>query len=264
MNYRKAVNEFRDALVPLADSHYLVFSACLTGLVILTLPFELWIKPFAGPFRLDNPYINYPMVPEHVPVSMLALLSTILPLVFIFLSGVVDKRSRRTCAASILGLLYAVTATMFSTDVLKILFGIQRPDFIARCQPRPDAPQHQYVSVTDVCTTDNLVALWEGCKSTPSGHSALSFAGLGYLSFWFVRTFDLQRASRPFYLKVSGYTPLLISTYVAYTRIIDHRHHWSDVILGGIIGAFIAEMTLKFIIRDSKPIEHSQPYGEIA
>lgn len=264
MNYRKAVNEFRDALVPLADRHYKVVSSCITGLAILTLRLELGIEPFARQFRLDNPYINYPMVPEHVPVSLLALFSTILPLVFIFLSGVVDKRSRQTCAASILGLLFAVTATMFFTDVLKILIGNQRPDFIARCQPRPDAPRNQYVSVTDVCTTDDLVALWEGCKSTPSGHSALSFAGLGYLSFWFVRTFDLQRGSRPFYLKASGYTPFLISTYVAYTRIIDHRHHWIDVISGSISGAVIAWMSLKHTVRDSKPIEHSQPHGEIA
>lgn len=262
MYYKKAWVAFQDALVPLAEPYYLVVSACLTALAILTLPLELWIKPFARHFRLENPYINYPMVPEHVPVSLLAFLSAVLPLGFIFITGMVDKRTQKTCATSILGLSFALVATLFVTDVLKILIGNQRPDFIARCQPRPDAPKNQYVSVIDVCTTDNLADLWEGCKSTPSGHSSLSFAGLGYLAFWFERTFNLKRASIPLYLRISSYAPMLISAYVGFTRIIDHKHHWVDVISGSIIGTFIAWMSLKYTAVDSKAIQHSQSHNE--
>lgn len=230
---------------------YILTSVFLVIVCICTVPFETVLTPHARKFRLDNKWIQYPYVAqEHVPASTLFLLAAVLPMVVIGYKAFYSAQHRRGTAISMLGLFASLVITWNIIDVAKIFIGNQRPDFIARCIPKPDTPTDKLVRVVDVCTNKDFRKLWEGCKSTPSGHSSLSFAGLGFLAI------HLHFALKPAhpdsrqnkYLHFIPLIPLVIAMLIALSRIIDHKHHWIDIISGGIIGSSVACLSYKYIV----------------
>ena len=84
---------------------------------------------------------------------------------------------------TILGLFISLILTSFLTDVVKNSVGRPRPDLLARCKPRRDAPAHALVSI-DVCRETDHHTLHDGWRSFPSGHSSFAFSGLGYLAMY--------------------------------------------------------------------------------
>jgi diacylglycerol diphosphate phosphatase / phosphatidate phosphatase len=66
-------------------------------------------------------------------------------------------------------------------------------DLISRCLPSPglkDSPVWGLSNYT-ICTQVDEYILRDGFRSFPSGHASLSFAGLGFLSFYLVGKFRL-------------------------------------------------------------------------
>ncbi|KAF8829252.1 hypothetical protein HHX47_DHR3001157 [Lentinula edodes] len=58
-------------------------------------------------------------------------------------------------------------------------------DVIDRCQPRSGTIDPTFgLSTAAICTQTDLSLLKDGFRSFPSGHSSLSFAGLGFLAFY--------------------------------------------------------------------------------
>ncbi|KAF8578002.1 PAP2-domain-containing protein [Ramaria rubella] len=111
-------------------------------------------------------------------------------------------------------------------------------DLISRCLPIPGSTDHSVwgLSTHSICTQTDANILKDGFRSFPSGHAGLSFAGLGFLSFYLAGKLHLwdQR----------GYTarswlslvPLLGAALVAVSRTMDYRHHWEDVVVGSLLG----------------------------
>lgn len=65
-----------------------------------------------------------------------------------------------------------------------------------------------------------------------------SFAGLGFLSLYLsgkIKAFDREGHAAKLCLV---FLPLLLACLVAISRVDNYRHHWQDVIGGGLIGAF--------------------------
>nr|ACK36974.1 phosphatidic acid phosphatase type 2C isoform 2 [Sus scrofa] len=53
--------------------------------------------------------------------------------------------------------------------------------------------------------------------------------------------------------------------YVGYTRVSDHKHHWSDVLVGLLQGALVASLTVRYISDFFKvrPPQHSPEEEEL-
>lgn len=86
-----------------------------------------------------------------------------------------------------------------------------------------------------VCT-GNVKIIEEGRRSFPSGHASSTFAGLGFISLFFSAHFNLFDGSGRLYKLIIFLIPLLTATLISISRIVDYRHHWDDVLAGGIIG----------------------------
>lgn len=192
-------------------------------------PFEIDIGP-----QLAHDYtITYPHTPadrQQVPAPLLWKLVFFLPLVL--LTPLVLFRLRSVpmielLAQLFLGVLSSVSIALCIVCVVKNCIGRLRPDFIARCQP-----------VDGKCTGDPLVIM-EGRKSFPSGHSALSFAGLGYVSLAWLAAAMSDPMLRPIgtlpKLIVSG-APWTFALLIALSRYEDYWHHWQDIVVGSLIG----------------------------
>ncbi|WVF67986.1 hypothetical protein IAT40_002748 [Kwoniella sp. CBS 6097] len=179
---------------------------------------------------------------ERVPPNLLAFVSVGVPLIFLVPLSTFMARNSWDIHNSVLGLVMSYTMTGVVTQVVKMSVGRPRPDLIARCLPAAGAADHPVfgLSTVDICTSTNMHVLNDGFKSFPSGHSSLSFAGLGYLSLYLAGKMHLwdRRGHRT--RAWFALSPLLGGTMVAISRTEDNRHHWQDVLVGSLLGLFMS------------------------
>ncbi|KAG8992495.1 hypothetical protein FRB94_011542 [Tulasnella sp. JGI-2019a] len=141
---------------------------------------------------------------------------------------------------SSLGCFLALALTGSIVDAIKICVGRPRPDLIDRCQPQSGSADAPIFGLSNhgICTRTDL--LKDGFRSFPSGHSAFSFAGLGFLSFYLsgkLHLFDRRGYTGKAWIALG---PLLGAALVAVSRTMDNRHHWHDVTVGSILGITVA------------------------
>lgn len=108
-----------------------------------------------------------------------------------------------------------------------------------RCQPANDTPKDKLVSI-EVCTTDNLDRLADGFRTTPSGHSSISFAGLFYLTLFLLGQSQANNGKTSSWRTMISFIPWLMACYIALSRTQDYRHHFIDVFVGSCLGLIIA------------------------
>ena len=127
---------------------------------------------------------------------------------------------RRALNEAVLGLLSSLGAALLIVSGVKVCVGRLRPDFLARCVP-----------VAKACTGDPHDVM-EGRKSFPSGHTALAFAGLGYLSLCLYARF--LHAHHPalagnLWKGVLAALPTAVAIAIGLSRIADYWHHWQVI-----------------------------------
>ncbi|KAL1812578.1 lipid phosphate phosphatase 2 isoform X2 [Daucus carota subsp. sativus] len=201
--------------------------------------------------------LKFPLKSNTVPIWAVPIYAVALPMV-IFLIFYLRRRDVYDLHHAILGLLFSVLVTAVITDAIKDAVGRPRPDFFWRCFPDGKDVYDQWGNV--ICH-GNRSTVREGHKSFPSGHTAWSFAGMGFLSLYLsgkVKAFD--RGGHVAKLCIVFF-PLLIASLVGISRVDDYWHHWQDVFAGGLIGLTIATFCyLQFF----PPPYHSQGWGPYA
>ncbi len=180
------------------------------------------IKPYERSFTLNTPGIDHAYQEEIIPSWGLLPIVT-MPLVFIGIAQAAGPSWHDVHHAT-LGLGEALAVTLVITSTLKVSIGRLRPDFLARCQP-----------VNLECTGDPVV-IRTGRRSFPSGHASLSFASGTYLSLYLWGKLSPLDGLHWIWKVPAILLPMAGATFVAWTRIQDHRHHWGDVVAGGFIG----------------------------
>ncbi|PWN28123.1 acid phosphatase/Vanadium-dependent haloperoxidase, partial [Jaminaea rosea] len=216
----------------------------LTLLLAGMLAFLDTAHGFRREFSLTDPSLQHTYA-EHqrVPMWLLVLLAVIVPICIQALISLVVARSFWDFHASLLGLVVTHALTVTTTTIIKISVGRPRPDLIDRCQPRAGATNAPiYGLVTDaICTNplnEHLVS--DGFRSFPSGHSSAAFAGLTFLSLYLGGKFHLFGRKGHAGVSWIVWLPMLGATMIAVSRTMDYRHHATDVIAGGILGAGVA------------------------
>lgn len=222
-------------------------------------------RPFNRQFKLSDPTIQHPFaVVERVSGPMCLILAATVPLVVMTVVTFVKHRNQKDHAwhvlqVSLLGSFLTVCIDGVVTDILKNWVGRPRPDFLARCGPIATTPLDTFVGI-NVCTAPlGERALVDGMRSTPSGHLSISFSAFLFLSMWLFGQFQLLRnvSTNPVYWYLFAFTPLLLAFYVALSRVQDYRHHFVDIILGGILGCTIAVVVYrKFFNSITGPKSH--------
>uniref|UniRef100_A0A915DM67 Phosphatidic acid phosphatase type 2/haloperoxidase domain-containing protein n=1 Tax=Ditylenchus dipsaci TaxID=166011 RepID=A0A915DM67_9BILA len=134
-------------------------------------------------------------------------------------------------------------------DIAKYTIGRHRPHFMEICKPDPGyfncRSDHKYVE-NFTCTGTDKRLIHEAQLSFYSGHSAFSFYAAWYTTFY------LQaRLFRPLYsrlvLPVLQFALFGGAAFVAYSRVSDYKHHWSDVLVGAAMGSAIGIINALFI-----------------
>ncbi|KAK6463736.1 vacuolar diacylglycerol pyrophosphate phosphatase [Scheffersomyces coipomensis] len=208
-------------------------------------------KPFERQFSLNDLTISYPFATkERVTGPACIVISFLVPAITITLvSFIKSLRSSNSgqkvlhnLQISILGLIISLSFNGVVTDILKNWIANPRPDFLERCGARNDTPLDTLVDIS-VCTAPyGQTILIDGMRSTPSGHSSISFSAMFYLSLWIYGQLRLSSstasglAPQPLYKYIFAGLPILLASYIALSRTQDYRHHFFDISLGSVIG----------------------------
>ncbi|KAI8063286.1 phosphatidic acid phosphatase type 2/haloperoxidase [Gongronella butleri] len=213
----------------------IVFAAIFLSLSLL--------EPYHQQFSLSDPSISYPYtVHESVPTWLLALVCLVFPVVIIVGWTIFVQRSTLDLNHGLLGLCLALTLTAMLVDVIKNVTGRPRPDLLSRCQPPPNVsvPQYELANYTICTVAADTSIMKDAFRSFPSGHSAYSFAGLGFLSLFLSGKLFLFDRHGNAYKAMVFWVPLFGAFLIAMTRVRDYRHHYTDVLIGGILGYLTA------------------------
>ncbi|KAL3084036.1 hypothetical protein niasHT_038222 [Heterodera trifolii] len=152
-------------------------------------------------------------------------------------------------------------------DIAKYTIGRHRPHFMDVCKPatqmpirspdggtqmvlkeyRSNCPAEEHSYVTDFeCLGDNKYLIHESMLSFYSGHSAFSF-----YAAWYTALYLQARIYRPLVSKLVlpavQFALFGGAAFVAYTRVSNYKHHWSDVLVGTLIGSAIGVINAIFI-----------------
>lgn len=178
------------------------------------------ITPNKRPFQLEDPNISFPYtVHETVSSRNLVIATVAVPVVVIILisltvvpgltvppgtpAKLVWRRKLWELYASVLSFALGMASQWFIVNGLKNVCGKPRPDLLSRCQPDLEnlsqyivggiantTSNGQLVSAS-ICTNTDATILDDGFRSYPSGHSASSAAGLGYLALYLAYKFGV-------------------------------------------------------------------------
>jgi len=191
-------------------------------------------------FSLDDISKQYPhTLVQRVTSEMNILYSCGIPLLILFAWSLLFRPGVHKAHVTILGLFVSVILSVFLTDIIKNAVGRPRPDLIARCKPMKGTSEHTLVTIA-VCTQRDHHTLQDGWRSLPSGHSSLSFSGLGYLALFFSGQMHVFRSRTDLARVLVTLAPLLGAALIAMSRLADYRHDVYDVTFGSILGMSVA------------------------
>ncbi|EYU44117.1 hypothetical protein ABFS82_04G136700 [Erythranthe guttata] len=222
------------ARVHMHDWLILLLLAVIDGCLNLIEPFHRYVS---SDLMTD---LKYPFkMQDTVPMWAVPIYAVILPCI-IFMIYYLYKRDVYDLHHAILGLAYSVLVTAVITDSIKDAVGRPRPNFYYRCFPDGVAVFDPMNG--DVLCTGDAKIIKEGYKSFPSGHSAWSFAGLGFLAWYLcgkIKVFDKRGHAAKLCIVV---LPYLFAALVAISRVDDYWHHWTDVFAGSILGCVVSSV----------------------
>ncbi|KAF9522212.1 phosphatidic acid phosphatase type 2/haloperoxidase [Crepidotus variabilis] len=220
------------------------------------------IEGYRRVFSVTDTSLRHPYaLHERIPSWALYIIAIIAPLVLMPIVNFLTVRSWWDLHNS-QSLILAAALTGSFTQVVKITVGRPRPDLIDRCRPPAGTANPDFgLTSWTVCTqTDNGI-LRDGFRSFFSGHSSISFAGLGFLSFYLagkLHLFDSRGHAGKAWLALS---PFMAASLVAISRTMDYRHHWHDVLVGSLVGTVLAYFSYRMYYPSlAAPVCH-RPYS---
>ncbi|CAI2335863.1 unnamed protein product [Caenorhabditis sp. 36 PRJEB53466] len=243
----------------------------LTLIAIPLYVFHEFVPPYRRGFYCDDETIRYPFRASTVSRQMLIVIGLLIPILLILATELFrtlawEKKCeqefktyqvRNHSVHRLIVRLYCFIGYFFvgvcfnqlMVDIAKYTIGRQRPHFMDVCRPnigynnctRPD----DYITEFK-CTTSDSKLIHEAQLSFYSGHAAFSF-----YAAWFTSLYLQARLFRPLFsrllLPVIQFLLFGGAAYVSLTRVSDYKHHWSDVLVGAIMGSAIGIFVALFV-----------------
>ncbi|KAG3280916.1 phospholipid phosphatase 2, transcript variant X2 [Ictidomys tridecemlineatus] len=228
--------------------------------LVASLPFAILTlvnTPYKRGFYCGDDSIRYPYRPDTITHGLMAGV-TITATVILVSAGeaylvYTDRLYSRSDFNNYVAALYKVLGTFLFgaavsqslTDLAKYMIGRLRPNFLAVCDPDWSRVNCSvYVQLERVCR-GSPANVTEARLSFYSGHSSFGMYCMLFLALYVQARLcgkwaRLLRPTVQFFL-------VAFALYVGYTRVSDHKHHWSDVLVGLLQGALVAGLTVRYV-----------------
>ncbi|XP_053211790.1 phospholipid phosphatase 2-like [Panonychus citri] len=242
-------------------------------------------KPNRRGFWCSDESIKYPRQPDTVGGGQLAVIVLVIPLIVIISGELIAHKLNLNTRKSwrrqlnvngsnhieqaakvstdhsvsswsvninsiIISWLFSLFLTALLTGFIKTQVGRLRPVFYSQCKSSVscDDQQNHGVYLTDyVCNIKPSEEIFIR-TSFPSGHSSYSMSSMVFLIVYIGQRFLINRTNSLRYLIASVQMSfLIIALYVGLSRVSDNIHHWSDVLVGLILGAGVTLICTLFL-----------------
>ncbi|XP_057565670.1 phospholipid phosphatase 2 isoform X1 [Hippopotamus amphibius kiboko] len=224
-----------------------------------SLPFVLLTlvnTPYRRGFYCGDDSIRYPYRPDTITNGLMAGVITAATVVLVSAGEAylvyTDRLYSHSDFNNYLAALYKVLGTFLFgaavsqslTDLAKYMTGRLRPNFLAVCDPDWSRVNCSVYVQVEVCR-GSPANVTESRLSFYSGHSSFGMYCMVFLALYVQARLcwkwaRLLRPTVQFFL-------VAFALYVGYTRVSDHKHHWSDVLVGLLQGALVAGLTVRYI-----------------
>ncbi|KAB7507842.1 Phospholipid phosphatase 1, partial [Armadillidium nasatum] len=236
--------------------------------VVLLLSFTGVIFPHNTYIQCNDPSISHDYYKDTISVAALISISIIVPFLVMvivewinFLHRPIPSPFKRSFKRSYSLFSWYFIGNLFSlciVEILKSTVSEPRPNFMSTCSPNltEEVCKHQYVVRWIHITYENCtnpmklshVRLLDTMKSFPSGHASISvFTALFMTIYTHERVKTAWSELLPMWLNLIWW---IWASVCSASRVWDKKHHWWDVIVGGIIGVVISYATVKCICKN--------------
>ncbi|KAK7591101.1 hypothetical protein V9T40_002714 [Parthenolecanium corni] len=243
--------------------------------------FNLYVAHLMIPTRrgffCGDESIRYPFHGSTVPAIVLNIVGIIIPLACILFFELKDTQENKKrgptykLAGRKLQTTYWNVFKMVScyasgaifcqlmTDIGKKTIGRLRPNFIDVCKPNLSelCLMNNYSYITDYSCSVPDDEVNKSRVSFPSGHSSFSF----YVAVFLVLYLQKRLKVRTLLLKpIIQFLLILLAWWVALSRVMNNKHHWSDVLVGILLGtttAIVNTVLIHRIFSSKRPVSSS-------
>jgi len=209
------------------------------------------IPPLGGTWNCEDQSIRFKYVGDSVSTKLL-LLGILVPItLIIFITeclhkaghGVLPMLKSSLITTSTIYTKYFIylTGNIFVNILLKTATAVPRPHFIDSCVPdwgrvNCSANGGNVIFSPSLCLSQDSDShsLLDAMKSFPSGHAQLAAFTAAFLIVYFQKRVSLSVSHLLRYWLQLVVT--LLATLTATSRLLDHRHHLSDVLVGSLLG----------------------------
>ena len=249
-------------------------------LIVFLLIIDKIIQPVHRGFFCDDHSIMKPYVKQTISPLLILVITTILVLLLVVGTEHFKKSKKKesVCKEQEIGYVYignikikswvyrilsqlsfvviGLTMSMVFTDIGKKMVGRLRPHFLSVCLPNYSKFNCSDGYITaDVCTSQNKERLLQARLSFPSGHSSSAAFVSVLLALYIEYAIPLKQFNmiKP----IIQFILISLGVSCGYTRISDYWHHWSDVLVGFVIGTVFAIYTIFGLMKlNSKEPDH--------
>ncbi|XP_045160349.1 phospholipid phosphatase 1-like [Mercenaria mercenaria] len=218
---------------------------------LLVLYLFLYGKPYETGFFCDDKSLSYPSIPETITTPVLVAAGftfSILLVVTVEVLNCLDNKCQRPCqwARDIIFCVKSYVVFMIGfliqelvVDAVKNKMGVLRPNFFDVCKPQFNGTLCPgYISEYTCTGSEQDKEIRSSRQSFPSGHSAFSMYIAAYFCIYVENRLQIRFSRLLKFFLQSGL--IFIAILCGIGRIIDNKHHPSDVIAGYILGIIVA------------------------
>ncbi|KAJ3052365.1 hypothetical protein HK097_006460 [Rhizophlyctis rosea] len=205
-------------------------------LLVGTQLFFTVVKPPVTYFRIDDPSLMLPEVPEIIPSSLTPVFTIGIPIVVMIFFECLFFFDPWNMYHLCTGYAETTALSLFITSILWIFLGSLRPTFLTKCQPDLSkvVPGKVWYTVAEICTQhlnkDEFHAF-------PSGHASTAWSGFVFFSLYMSTKVKAWSPAAQFWKVVFFIVvPIAAALWITTTRVIDHHHTALQVTVGSIIG----------------------------
>ncbi|KAL1022973.1 hypothetical protein UPYG_G00034910 [Umbra pygmaea] len=223
--------------------------------IVAALPFIIMtivFRPYKRGIYCDDEDIKYPLKDDTITHGLLAAVTISCTIIitssgeaYLVYSNRIHSNSEfnRYVAAlyKVLGtFLFGAAVSQSLTDLAKFTIGRPRPNFMSVCNPKFCKGY-----MLEINCTGSPRDVTEARLSFYSGHSSFGMYCMLFLALYVqarlrAKWARLLRPTIQFFL-------VAFAVYVAFTRVSDYKHHWSDVLVGLLQGALIAILNVRHV-----------------
>lgn len=240
---------------------------CLIGFPILIV--ELIAVPHKQGFFCDDQSLKKPFYEiSTIPDGTMIAYSVGIPVIVILIIELIDSKFNKNHIKRKLTIgewkvplwlqnsyrhigffIFGALCAQMTTHMMKFSMGRLRPHFFDLCKPSVDcfSPENigKFITIYSCSGNEDSHYLREMRLSFPSGHSSFTGFALVYCALYLQVRMTWNGSA--LFKHVMQFLLILLTWWTGLSRVLDHKHHWTDVLAGFVLGISYAFLVAKFV-----------------